>query len=286
MRIGIDKQVSWRKDPPHKSMTQSGLLIILERTLKKAMGPMAGFKRAVMFSGGFDSILIACLAQKNGAKVTAVTVQFEDFNPLTVSGALETASKMGIPHQILHVSSLEFLSAFEDLAVLIDERILDLDLSVVFSALKKYDRTIAGESFISAMGCDQLFGNAGVEGLAAFKLNEKAHQRAAQAAGVKFIFPFLKKSMIDLSLMLPSSMKRDKKLLRAMAVSNSIPSRGSKSEIQVPFIMKQILVKKHGSRAWPHPVSSNREKDAQIDQKLLSIIDGIRLEKSKGRIIR
>ena len=56
---------------------------------------MAGSRRAVMFSGGFDSMLIALLAQQCGAQVTAVTVQFDDFNPLTVAGAVEFADKSG-----------------------------------------------------------------------------------------------------------------------------------------------------------------------------------------------
>ena len=257
-----------------------------------AMGNIADSRRAVMFSGGFDSMLIACLAGRCGAQVMAVTVQFDDFNPLTVAGAVEFADKAGIAHHILHVKAVEFLSAFEALAGITDEPLLDLDLGVVYAALKKYDPRIAGDVFISGMGCDQWFGNEALEaerGNLAVRLdwanvNEAAHHRVAQAHGCEFVFPFLSGAMLALSQLVPPAMKKDKKLLRALAVANTIPPRGARSELQVPPLMRHALIKMYGDRAWPCPVSVPDRYSREHDQILRQIILGLWLEKRAGRL--
>ena len=274
---------------PAFSVDLSKLSLVVQQTLESVMGDMAGSRRAVMFSGGFDSMLIACLAQHCGARVTAVTVQFDDFNPLTVAGAIEFANKMGITHHIIHVKAMEFLSAFEALADITDEPVMDLDLGVVYAALKKYESWIAGDVFISGMGSDQWFGDMALEdspgGLAArldwAMVDEDAHQRVAQAHGYKFFSPFLSMPMLALSQGVPAVLKKDKKLLRALAVANTIPHRGARTELQIPPLMRHVLIKTFGDRAWPSPVSVPSRLNREDDQILRQIILGLWLEKMR-----
>ncbi len=278
---------------PAISVDLSKLSFVVQQALESAMGNMAGPRRAVMFSGGFDSMLIACLAQHCGAQVTAVTVQFDDFNPLTVAGSIQFADKAGIAHHIIHVKTVEFLSAFEVLAGITDEPLLDLELAIVYAALKNYDPRIAGDMFISGMGCDQWFGNMALkakpgdlaERLDWANVNENAHHRVAQTLGCKFVFPFLLEPMLTLSQAIPPAMKKDKKLLRALAVANTIPHRGTRSEVQVPSLMRHILIKMYGDRAWPCPVSVHSKSDGEVDRKLRQIILGFWLEKWPINII-
>jgi asparagine synthetase B (glutamine-hydrolysing) len=275
---------------PAISVGISKLPFLVQQTLEAAMGDMAGLPRAVMFSGGFDSMLIGLLAKQCGAQVTAVTIQFDNFNPLTVAGAIQLAHKAGITHHILCVKAVEFLSAFEELAGITDEPILDLDLGVVYAAFKKYDPRIAGKVFISGMGSDQWFGNEALEvrpgGLVArldYQMaDEDAHQRVAAVGGCKFIFPFLSKSMLALSQSVPAAMKKDKKLLRALAIANMIPHGGNRSEVQIPPLMRYILIKTYGDRAWPSPVSVQSKYSSEEDQKLRQIILGLWLKKTRA----
>jgi asparagine synthetase B (glutamine-hydrolysing) len=268
---------------------------LVQQALVAAMGQLDGTHRSVMFSGGFDSMLIACLAEKCGARVTALTVQFDDFNPLTVAGAVQSARKAGIDHHILHVKAVEFLSAVEELAGITDEPVLDLDLAVVYAALKKYDRTVGGDVIISGMGSDQWFGDeslkpgpGGIEDrpdLALAMMNVDAHQRAARANGLNFVFPFLSGAMLSLARSLPEDMKKDKKLLREMAVANMIPQRGGMSEVQVPGLVRLLLVKTYGQRAWPGPVAAPGRNSRVDDQVLRQVILGLWLEKAKSKAV-
>lgn len=278
---------------PDVSVDLDNIVFIVEQTLKNLIGHVAGTRRAVMFSGGFDSILIALLTQHCGAQVTAVTVQFDNFNLRTVTSSIQMATKIGIAHHILRVTGLEFLSAFKTLAGITNEPLLDLDLAVVYAALKKYDHSVAGDVFITGMGSDESFGDEALEarpgGLAArmnFQiLDENAHQLVAQAHQCKFVFPFLSESMLTLSQQIPSSMKQDKKLLRALAVTNMIPHRGARSEVtQVPSLMRDILVKVYGDRAWPKPITGKSNRRSVDDKVLRQIVLGLWFEKLKDRV--
>lgn len=286
-----------RTKPPQSiaqlnSVELSTIPSFLQKTLEVALGNLKGTRRAVMFSGGFDSMLICTLVQRCGAQVVAVTVQFDDFNPLTVQGAIECAKEMGLKHHILFVKSVEFLSAFETLAGLTDEPVLDLDLAIVYAALKKYDHRVAGDVIISGMGSDQWFGNIALEesfGSLEVRLDwaivdVAAHQKAAQAHGCKFVFPFLSGAMLELSQIIPPAMKKDKQLLRSLALANSIPNRGLKSEVQVPSLLRRILIKTYGDRAWPHPVADTGDSNRLDDQTLRQIVLGLWLEKVKERL--
>ncbi|MDE2008562.1 MAG: 7-cyano-7-deazaguanine synthase [Candidatus Omnitrophica bacterium] len=232
------------------------LPFLVERTLESAMGKMAGTRRAIMFSGGFDSMLMALMARRCGAQVTAVTVQFDDFNPLTVAGAAESARQAGIKHCILHVKPAEFLSAFGGLAALTEQPMADLDLGVVYAALKKYDPKTAGNVLISGMGSDQWFGNEALqvrpqrlkERLQDARRQKALHLRVAEVHGCKFIFPFLSEAMLALAQEVPAALKKDKKLLRALAIARGIPHRTFKSEIQVPAVMRRMLITTYGRR--------------------------------------
>lgn len=287
---GRTKQPSFLS--PAVSVDISKLSFLVQQTLEAAMGNLVGSHRAVMFSGGFDSMLIGLLSKQCGAQVTAVTVQFDDFNLLTVAESIQFSNKVGIPHHIIHVKAIEFLSAFEALAGITDEPLLDLDLAVVYAAFKKYDSRIAGDVFISGMGSDQWFGNEALEarpgGIAArleYQMaDEDVHQRVAQAHGCQFVFPFLSNPMLTLSQSVPSAMKKDKKLLRALAIANMIPHRGTSTEAQVPPLMRHILIKMYGDRAWPCPVSVQSKRSSEDDQTLRQIILGLWLEKAKDTI--
>jgi len=277
---------------PAVPVEASRLSSLIQQTLVASMGNLDGTLRAVMFSGGFDSMMIACLAAQCGAQVTAVTVQFDEFNPLTVAGAVQFAQKAGLDHLVLHVKAVEFLSAVEELAGLTDEPVLDLDLAVVHAALKKYDVSIGGDVFISGMGSDQWFGDEALKprpgGLAArldwALVDVDAHQRSAQAHSCNFVFPFLTGTMLTLAQSVPDELKKDKKLLREMAVANTFPQRGVRSEAQIPELMKHVLVKTYGPRAWPSPVAVP-ERNSRVDDKTLrQIIFGLWLEKAKNRL--
>lgn len=278
---------------PPKTIDLTTIYSSLQQTLEAAIGNIKGMRRAVMFSGGFDSLLICLMAQRCGAQIVAITVQFDDFNPMTVQGAIERAKEMGLEHHILSVKTVEFLSAFETLAGITDEPVLDLDLAIVFAALKKYDHRVAGDVIISGMGSDQWFGNIALEksfGSLAVRLDwavvdEAAHQQVAQVHGCKFVFPFLSKSMLALSQSIPPAMKKDKQLLRSLAVANSIPNKGVRSEVQIPGLMRRILIKTYGDRAWPCAVSADNITNNGDDQTLRQIILGIWLEKAKERML-
>jgi len=277
---------------PKISVEASELPSKTQDILLAAMGRIAGARRAMMFSGGFDSMLIACLAKQAGARIAAVTVRFDDFNPLTVAGAVEFAGKAGIEHHILNVGAVEFLSAFEAIAAMTDGPIADLDMALVYAALKKYDPSIAGEIFISGMGSDQWFGDGALQtrqrGLDVnFQLSmvdEEMHHKVAQAHGCQFVFPFLSKPMLALSQCVPVAMKKDKKLLRALAVANTIPPHAARSEAQVPPLMRELLIKTFGDRAWPSPVSIKGRDGRGPDELVRQIILGLWLQKAKGRI--
>ena len=271
---------------PVLSVGSKDLPSVVQQTLEAAMGHMAGACRSVMFSGGFDSMLIAYLAQRRQARVTAVTVQFEGFNPLTVSESIEAADRMGIALHIVPVTVAEFLSVFEEIAGLTKEPVLDLDLGVVYAALKKYFK-LTGTVFISGMGCDQWFGNEALEAkgvdhavrLDEAMVHEDAHHRAARALGCRFCFPFLSRPMLALSRCILASMKTDKKLLRAMVPVDRIPHRERKREIQVSSLMRRVFIKKYGDRAWPSPVSCRNISSRGERQILRQIILGLWLEK-------
>ncbi len=182
---------------------------ILQKILKEPLKEVEGRECALMFTGGFDSVLLALLLQQCKAKVTAVTVQFDNFNPRTIKEATETAYKMGLTHHILPVTLKEFLKVFPVLSKLLYRPVLDLDLVVVYAALKKYDRQIAGRIFVSGMGSDQYLGST------PFKqdvIDEETHQQAAKMQGCKFIFPFLSKKLKDFSQQVSPELKRNKKL--------------------------------------------------------------------------
>ena len=275
---------------PVISVDPNKLSLKVQETLVATLGKIAGLRRAVMFSGGFDSMLLACLAQNCGARVTAMTVQFDGFNPKTVAESIQFAEKVGIAHHIIHVKAVEFLSAFEIVAGITDEPLLDLELAIVYAALKNYDPSIAGDVLISGMGCDQWFGNLALRAkrgdlavrLDWAKVNEEAHHRVAKIFGRKFIFPFLSGPMLALSQSIPPAMKKDKKMLRALAIANTIPDRGARSEEQTPALMRHILIKKYGDRAWPGPVSLHSKSENEVDRALRQIILGLWLEKTRN----
>lgn len=308
--MNIDEQAAWdfirqgyvlcprsvlkdrRKPPPKilplKRIDNTQITDFFERKLTNAMGPLMKTRRAIMFSGGFDSLLVCLLARECGANVKAVTVAFEHFNPLTVRGAVEAAASIGIDHHILHVKTAEFLSAMEVLAGLTEEPVFDLDLAIVYAALKKYDRRIAGSVFISGMGSDQWFGNESLQTKAdGFQAQlqvavsaEAAHQKVAQAHGCSFIFPFISRPMLALAQAIPARMKKDKQLLRALSVAQIIPSLRMPREMQVPSVIRRLLIQVYGRQAWPGPVTVNGASNRGMDYKLRQIVLGLWLKKN------
>lgn len=265
----------------------------VQKSLESTIRQADGVRRAVMFTGGFDSLLMCMLMQRCGGSIKAVTIQFDDFNPNTVQKGIEMASQIGVEHHILFVSASEYLSAFEAIMGILDEPLFDLDLPVVYAALKRNDPKSIGKVYLSGMGCDQWFGDLALRdepGGLQVRLeraisDEAAHQKVARAHGCRFIFPFLTKEMLAVAQSIPSSMKKDKKMLREMAVVNKFPSRGAKNEIQVPDMMRRLIVKAFGGRAWPHPVTDTGDSNRVNDQTLRQIVLGLWLEKAKGKIV-
>lgn len=212
-----------------------------------------------MFSGGFDSMLMALLARRWGAKLTAVTVQFEGFNPRTVAQASLLARRMKLPHHILDVSLSEFLSSYLSLVALMGKPPDDLDLVLVDAALKKYDPRIAGKIFISGMGSDQWFGNDALKvkykdikkHLARAVDDREIHCKVARVHGLKFIFPFLSTPMLALAQQIPPVMKKDKKLLRQLVTGadmDLLSGFGGSREIQVPSRVRHLLLKVYSKK--------------------------------------
>lgn len=280
--------ISFEKQIKRESFNLKELPSIAQHTLEKEMGITVGCRRAIMFSGGFDSMLVAVLAKHLKAKVEGVTVKFDQFNSLTVAGAVESARKLGINHYIIDVNSEDFLSAFDTICSILDEPLLDLDLVVVCAALKKYDSELAGNSFIGGMGSDQWFGNATRQGSKELATqlnwsmkNEMAHHKVANTFDIKFVFPFLSKSMVELSQLIPSDLKQDKRLLRSLPISHLIPFRDTQREMQVPFIMRQMLLKAFGEKAWPSPVLLKNLTNKEFDRALRQVFLGLWLKKRK-----
>lgn len=222
------------------------MISLEEKTLKASFGKLTGRRCALMFSGGFDSMLMALLIQRSGARVTATTVKFDDFNPITVAEATLLARRMNLPHHVIHVSLSEFLAAFGSLPALTDRPISDLDLALVHAAFKKYDPKTAGKIFVTGMGSDQWFGDRPFERAG---IDEDAHHQVAKAHGYKFIFPFLSEQMKVLSKQLSAAQKKNKKLLREMVSDDQkdlIPGRRGRREMQVPIQVRRLLVKIYG----------------------------------------
>lgn len=263
---------------------------VLQKTLLSSMENLKGLPRTMMFSGGFDSTLMVLLARRYGAHVKAVTIQFDKFNPMTVGGAVALARKLGLSHQVLHVSAKEFLSSFETVAQITDEPLLDLDLALVNAVFKKYHQERGKEVFISGMGSDQWFGNMALEPeygglqtrLDTGLLNKKAHDQVAELYGNRFIFPFLSAPMLALSLRLTDDMKDDKKLLRTLADGNGLNPQHGREE-QVPGVMRKVVVQAFARQAWPWPLTAEKQKKTD-DQTLRQIVLGLWLKGAKGRI--
>ena len=289
-RTVIKGRIKSARPLPAFNVDQDKLPDVLQESLVSSMGKVADSRRAVMFSGGFDCMLLALLAKSGGADVKAVTIQFDGFNPLTVAEATHFARKIGIEHHIIPVKTIEFLSAFEKMARITDEPLLDLDLAIVYAALNKYDPKIAGDVFISGMGCDQWFGNVAFKAdpldyparLDWAMVNTDAHHRVAEAHGCRFFFPYLSSQALSLSQLIPLALKEDKKLMRLLPGAAMVPEKKSSTEIQVPSWIRRILIKSYGPRAWPSPVSADGEDKHEIDQKLRQIVLGLWLGNQQG----
>lgn len=258
----------------------------LEKVLEDSMKGSAGQRRAVMFSGGFDSMLVALLARKAGAKVTAVTIGFEDFNPLTVEGAAQSCRQLGLTHEVIYVKTTEFVTAFGTLSGLTDEPVLDLDLAIVYAALKKYNPDATGNVFFSGMGSDQWFGHmslepwpGGLDGrLNKAMVNVDSHNKVAEVFGCRMVFPFLSLPSLGLSRVIPARLKKNKQALRSLPIANQVPHRGVRSEMQVPDVMRRVLIRKYGDRAWPHPISDVNNLKVGSEHALRQIALGLWLE--------
>ena len=223
------------------------LQLKLQEILNNSLKEIDHKQCALMFTGGLDSVLLAYLMRRYGIRVTAITVQFEEFNLRTVFSGIKAARHMQLSHQILYVTLKEFLSTFPLLQGVVNKPIWDLDLTLAYAALKKYDITVAGRIFVSGMGSDQWLGNI------PFKkdsIDEEAHHQVAATLGYKFIFPFLSPEVKLFSKQIPFEQKQNKKLIRDLIpdnylrfIENNNPQR---REIQIPSYVRQILIRMYG----------------------------------------
>jgi asparagine synthetase B (glutamine-hydrolysing) len=261
--------------------------IVLKQMLVLAMETLPGDKRTLMFSGGFDSMLMLLLAREHGATVNGVTIQFENFNTATVASAVALAKKLQLPHRILNVSVAEFLSAFPKVVQITQEPLLDLDMALVYAAFKKYRTTMPKQTFISGMGSDQWLGNIFLEpeyGSLQERLDmttqyKKAHHRVAKSFGHTFVFPYLSKHIVSLALCMTPSMKKDKLLLRSLASGTALNPTTTYRELQIPDIVRRVLVKVYGQRAWPRALTLAQQKKYD-ESTLRKIVLGLWLEKN------
>lgn len=274
------------------SVVMKDIPLALKETLVFAMGQLKGKRRTVMFSGGFDSILMVLLARNYGATVNALTIQFEDFNLMTVKDAVQLAQKLDISHSILRVSFSEFISSFQVAAKITHEPLLDLDLALVHAAFKKYRSKISKQVFISGMGSDQWLGNIALEpeyGSLQQRFDmtmqySSAHHQIAKLFGHQFIFPYLSSSIVALSMSMSRPMKKNKKILRALAAGFNLESVDSRHrELQIPESVRRLLVKAYAHRAWPEPLDKEKQRRSD-DQTLRQIVLGLWLEGVQNRL--
>ena len=286
---GLNKIV--RTPLPGQRVELKDIKVSLEEMLATSIKTLDGSQCSVMFSGGFDSMLMVTMARRFCAQVTGISVQFDGYNSTTIEGAVILAQRLGLPHHIIQISLKEFLLSFAKVAQLTKEPLLDLELALVYAAFKKYQPSIAGNVFISGMGSDQWFGDYALKKnrqilqkrLDKMILNTSAHHDVANTHGYKFIFPFLSEAMVALSLKLTTSMKKDKQLLRSLVDNTDlIPAQGAEREVQIPDPVRRILIKTYGSRAWPRPIML-KEYEPVDDRLLRQIVLGLWLERIKKK---
>lgn len=264
---------------------------VLHRTIIKPMRAVSQKRCCVMLSGGFDSMLMVLLAKRLGASVEAVTIKFEDFNLSTVRDAIVLAKRLRLPHVILEVSLTEFLSSFQANISVTDEPSLDMEMALVHAAFKKYQGSFRKSIFISGMGSDQWLGDLAMEErfgglqqrLDRWWNNKDAHQRVANLFGHRFIFPFITKELIALSLQIPTELKKGKQMLRMLAPAKLVVSSpAGYREQQIPDAVRAVLVRAYGDRAWPRPIKNSNPPKFD-DKSLRSIVLGMWLEKLKDQ---
>jgi asparagine synthase (glutamine-hydrolysing) len=111
---------------------------------------------AVAFSGGVDSTLLAVICRDLGKQVTLVTVGFPDSHD--VSFSKEIASKIGLPHKVVELDSLDFK---KDLAHVLQTITCGNTSHIENCIAYYYIAQAAGKLGLSvvasANGCDELF---------------------------------------------------------------------------------------------------------------------------------
>lgn len=222
------------------------------KILRKAVDKMVNVdKIGVLFSGGLDSSLIACLCNERGANVTLYCSGLP--NSKDIKNAKHVAEILGLKLRVKTISLDELERRLPEIIFSLEERnILNLSISIptFFStALAKEDGV---KVMLSGQGADELLGgykkyeymlrSEGYEKLHTYllkdlvKLYEVNLQRddsVSMANSVEVRFPFLDKELVSFSIKIPVRYKVAKEgndlirkyILRLAAKELGIPSK-------------------------------------------------------------
>lgn len=107
----------------------------------------------VFLSAGLDSAVNATLASRTDADTTAYTVAFSEA-PDETEGAKQIASRLGLPHQVVHVSGEDVLASIDRVVASMDQPTVDgLNSWVVSRGARDCGAVVA----LSGLGGDELF---------------------------------------------------------------------------------------------------------------------------------
>jgi asparagine synthetase B (glutamine-hydrolysing) len=216
-------------------------------------GALASHRRvdAVMFSGGFDSVLLYERARSLFPGVVAVTLALGSYNRRTVLEARRSAKRLGARHCVVPVSVDEYLDSSLRVHRLLKGKCDDRDLPLVHAGLKKLPLSL--KYFLAGMGSDQWLGEkfdakgrlSLMQQRRAARSTVKTHVVAAADVKREIFFPFLDKSVLDVAVRLPPALRKGKRLLRALApeLSGVSPVSGLPPEIQVPLAVRSLAAR-------------------------------------------
>ncbi len=120
----------------------------------------------VFLSGGVDSGLLAAIAARHSAGITAYTVRMPEASYDETPFAAAIAQRYGLTHQVVDLTEAEVMDAFGAVTAMIDEPLADYSLLPTYLVCRAARRglTVA----LSGDGADELF--AGYNSFKAFRL--------------------------------------------------------------------------------------------------------------------
>lgn len=109
----------------------------------------------VFLSGGIDSSLVAALAAKHVANVTAFSVRMGDESFDETPYARMAAQHLGIPHEVVEFGNTDLINAFDRVCEHLDEPMADASLLPTFLVCQAAKRSVTVA--LGGDGADELF---------------------------------------------------------------------------------------------------------------------------------